>query len=70
MLRLSVRRQRPGSLTNMLKGFYANGFWFGSQRWEFRFGSSSCTSIHAFLFTFSVLLYVWTLGVAVRFRQR
>jgi len=52
----------------MFKGSYANAFRFGSQRWEFRFGSSCCTSIHAFLFIFSVLLWVWALGLAVRFR--
>jgi len=65
---LSVSRQRPRSLLNMSKGSYANAFRFGSQHWEFHFGSSCCTSIHAFLFIFSVLLYVWSLGLAVRFR--
>jgi len=67
MLCLSVSRQRPRSLTEMFKGSYANAIRFGNQRWEFRFGSSCCTIIHAFLFIFSILLYVWTLGLAFRF---
>jgi len=48
----------------MFQGWYANAFRFGSQLWEFRFGSRCCTSIHTFLFIFSV----WALGLAVRFR--
>jgi len=43
-------------------------FGSSSQRWEFRFGSSCCTSIHAFLFVFSVLLYVWALALGVMFK--
>jgi len=48
----------------MFQGSYANVFRFGSQLWELRFGSSCCTSIHIFLFIFSV----WALGYGVRFR--
>jgi len=51
----------------MFQGLYANAFRFGSQLLEFRLGSSCCTSIHTFLFTFSVLLYVLALGLGVRF---
>jgi len=67
-LSLTVNRQRPCSLTDMYQSSYANVLWFGSQLWEFRFGSRCCTSIHSFLFIFSVLLYVWALSLAVRSR--
>jgi len=66
-LSLSVTRQRPRSQTDMFQDTYANAFRFGSQLWELRFGSRCCTSIHTFVFIFSVLLYVWGLGLAVRF---
>jgi len=52
----------------MFKGSYANALRFGPQLYDFRFGSGFYTSIHAFLFIFSVLLYVSALGLAVRFR--
>jgi len=67
-LSLSVSRQRLCSLTDMFQGSYANAFRLGSQLWDFRFGNGCCTSIHTVLFIFSVLLYVWALGSAVRFR--
>jgi len=63
-----IRRQRPRSLIDMFEGSYGNTFRFGSQLWDFCFGTSCCTSIHTFLFIFSVLLYVWALGLAVRLR--
>jgi len=68
-LSLSVRGQRLRSLTARFKGSYANAFRFGFQLHDFCFGSSCCTSIHTFLFIFSVLLYVWALGFEVRFRS-
>ena len=55
-------------LTDTFEGSYANSFRFGSQLYDFRFGGSGCTSIHTFLFIFSVLLYGWALGLAVMFR--
>jgi len=51
----------------MFQGSYDNAFRFDSQLWEFLFGSSCCTSIYTFLFIFSILLYVWALGLGVRF---
>jgi len=52
-----VRRQRPRSLTDMFKGSYANAFLFGSQLYDFRFGSSCCTSVHTFhIFRFALRL--------------
>jgi len=56
------------SLTRRSKGLYDNAFRFDSQLYDFRFDSSCCTNIHTFLFIFSVLLYVWALGLAVRLR--
>jgi len=55
MLSLSASQQRLRSITDMCQGLYVNAFRFGSQLWEFRFGSGHCTSIHTFLFIFSVL---------------
>jgi len=54
----------------MFQGLYANAFRFGSQLWEFRFGSSCCTSIHTFLFIFSIFLYVWALDLALGLGSR
>jgi len=48
----------------MFQGPHANAFRFGYQLWEFRFGCSCCT----LFFIFAVLLYVWDLGLTVKFR--
>jgi len=50
----------------MFQGSNANAFRFGSQLYDVRFGSSCCTSIHTSLFVFSVLLYVWALGLKLQ----
>jgi len=48
---------RTPLLTDMFKGSYANAFRFGSQLYDFRFGSSCCTSVHTFnIFGFALRL--------------
>jgi len=64
-LSLSVRRQRPHSVTGMLEGSHANAFQFGSQLYNFRFGSSCCKVSTFHIFRFALRL---GLGLAVRFR--